>query len=155
MLAEVDRRILTPKNLHCLNDVWSFVKPAWKHGDVTEVNPVFDEDTLCVSSSTFRLECAMHSLEIDKALARRKMRALNQKWFAHLLMLRDELPRHTFLTGLNCLFPDGRGLPRILFTETFDHPAITSKFAVNLRRFDYKWPLGTLVPATPVIPEAT
>lgn len=156
MLTEVDHRILNAvDDLRCLNDVWKHIQPAWKHGDVTKANPIFTDSTPEMETRTFRLDHPMHSLEIDQALARQNMRPLNQKWFAHLLFVRNELPEHPFLIALGCLFPDRWSEPRILFTEAFFHQAIQSKFGIHLRRFDYNWPIGTLVPAMPLLPEVT
>lgn len=156
MLTEVDHRILVrSEDIRCLDDVWNHVKYAWKHGHVTRANFPFTEITSTMTARTFRLDQAMHSLAIDQALAERKMRALTPVWFANLLLLREDLPKHTFLVGLGCICLNRWEQPQILFTEPYVHLSIQSKFGVNLRRFDYIWPVGTLVPAMPITPEVT
>lgn len=156
MLTEVDHRILVrSEDIRCLDDVWNHVKYAWKHGHVTGTNVPFTEVSLTMTVRTFRLNRAMHSLAIHQVLSVHKMRELTPVWFANLLLLREDLPEHTFLVGLGCIYLNRWEQPQILFTEPYVHPKIQNKFGVNLRRFDYIWPAGTLVPAMPITPEVT
>lgn len=156
MLTEVDhRRLIATEDIRSLDDVWNHVKFAWKHADVTGANFPFGEHASVITSHTFRLDHAMHSLEIEQALATRKMCALTNFWFAHYLLHHEDLLEHTVLVGLGSIHTEERSTPRILFTEPFFHEHIQSRFGLHLRRFDYTWPAGTQVPAMPLSPEAT
>lgn len=156
MLTEVHhRRLDAVEDIRSLDDIWNHVKYAWKQADVTGTNFPFSNQASAVMSHSFRLDHAMHSLEIEQVLATHKMCALTNYWFAHYLLFHEDLLEHSVLVGLGCVHTEVQRIPRVLFTEPFFHQEIQSRFGVHLRRYDYTWPAGTLVPAMPLSPEAT